>query len=100
MNWRWARNDASSRASSPSKVSPSSLSSSSGPRRARRSLRLVTEICRAAAVMVRTGRSARPATSQPRAIESTAMTVSAISDRVRSSCKTGPFSAMAMDRAC
>ena len=100
MNWRWARNDASSRASSPSKVSPSSLSSSSGPRRARRSLRLVTEICRAAAVMVRTGRSVRPATSQPSATESTAIRASAISDRVRSSCRTVPFSARAMVCAC
>ena len=35
-NWRWASNAASSRASSPSMVSPRSLSSSSGPARASR----------------------------------------------------------------
>jgi len=87
-NWRWALNDASSRASSPSKVSPSSLSSSSGPPRASRSCRLVAEISRAAAVMVRSGRSTRPATSQPRPMESTAIPVSASPDWMSSWCSS------------
>ena len=79
-NCRCASNAASSRARSASKVSASSFSSSSGPVRASRSCRLLAEVCCAAAVMVRSGRSTRPATTQPRPIESTAMTASAIPD--------------------
>ena len=62
---RCASNAASRRPNRSSRVSPSSLSSSSGPSRARRSCRLVEEILRAVRVMVRMGRSILPATSQP-----------------------------------
>ena len=58
--------------------SPSSLSSSSGPVMARRALRLLAEMYRAAAVIVRSGRSTRPATSQPSTAETTVMMASAI----------------------
>ena len=62
---RWASKAASRRAKRSSRVSPSCLNSSSAPSRASRSCRLVAEIRRAVAVMVRTGRSTRPATNQP-----------------------------------
>src|SRR6266699_2245812 len=86
--WRWAVNDASRRASRSSRVSASSLNSSSGPASARRSYRLVAEIRRAVAVMARTGRSTRPAITQPSANASTAMTPSAMPDWARSTCSS------------
>ena len=58
-----------SRASRPSMVSARSFSSSRGPASARRSCRLRSEICRVVAVIARSGRRTRPATSQPSAIE-------------------------------
>ena len=61
-------------------VSPSSLSSSVGPCRASRSCRLSSEMRWAAAVISRTGRSARPATSQPSATDITVMMARAISE--------------------
>ena len=59
-------------------MSPSCLSSSSGPSRASRRWRLLAEISRAVFVIVRRGRSARPAISQPSQIDSTAMTARAM----------------------
>ena len=50
-----------------SKVSASSFTSSSGPSRASRTCRLLSAACYAAAVMVRSGDSTRPAISQPKA---------------------------------
>ena len=61
-------------------VSPRSFSSSRGPASARRSCRLRSEICRVAAVIARSGRRTRPATSQPSAIETAVMIASAIPD--------------------
>ena len=52
-----------------------------GPESARRSCRLRSEICRVLAVIARSGRRTRPATSQPSAIETTVMIASAIPDR-------------------
>jgi len=83
---RWASKAASSRAKRPSRVSPSSLSSSCGPSRARRSCRLVEEILRAVRVMVRMGRSIRPATSQPARRASAATMARAIPELTRSWC--------------
>ena len=62
-NWRWAWIKVSNRASRSSKVSPSSFSSSFGPSIARRRCKLVAEMVRAVVVMVRSGRSTRPAMS-------------------------------------
>ncbi len=84
---RWEAKEVSRRASRSLRVPASSLNSSSGPARVSRSCRLVAEIRRAVAVMVRTGRSTRPATSQPRAKASAAMTVSAMPDWVSSVCR-------------
>ncbi len=61
-------------------VSARSFSSSRGPEMARRSCRLCSEICRVLAVIDRSGRRTRPATSQPSAIETTVMIASAIPD--------------------
>ena len=61
-------------------MSARSFSSSRGPESARRSFRLRSEICRVVAVIVRSGRRTRPATSQPSAIETTVMIASAIPD--------------------
>ena len=72
-NWRCASNDASRRPKRSSIMSASSRRSSSGPSRASRSCRLVAEIRRAAAVIRRSGRSARPATNQPSATDTNAM---------------------------
>ena len=77
-NWRWASNDMSRRANRPSIVSASSRRSSSGPSSASRSCRFVAEILRAAAVIRRSGRSARPAANQPSATDTTAMIPSAM----------------------
>ena len=65
-------------------VSPSSLSSSFGPCTASRSCRLSSEIRWAAAVISRTGRSARPATSQPSTTDITVMMARAISEAISS----------------
>ena len=72
-NWRCASNEASRRPSSSSKVSPSSRSSSLGPSSARRSCRLEAESSRAAVVITCSGRSTRPASNHPSAIDATAM---------------------------
>ncbi len=77
MKRRCASNERSSRASKSSKVSPSSFSSSSGPASARRWCRLLAEISLAVAVIVRSGRSTRPAISQPSAIDSATIAPSA-----------------------
>ena len=62
---RCASKAAARRANRSSRVSPRRLNSSSARSRASRSCRLVAEILRAVAVMVRMGRSILPATSQP-----------------------------------
>jgi hypothetical protein len=51
-------------------------------------LRLVSEICWAAAVIVRRGRSTRPATTQPSRPEKIAMIPSAIPDSISSWCSS------------
>ena len=65
-------------------MSPSSFSSSSGPVSASRSWRFSSEIWRVAAVIVRSGRSARPAISQPSRTAPRAMIPSASIDTVSS----------------
>ena len=65
-------------------MSPSSLSSSSGPVIAMRWCRVRAEIRRAAAVIVRSGLSTRPAISHPSPTETTAMMPSAIPDSISS----------------
>ena len=70
---RWASNAPSRRPRRPSIVSPSSFSSSSGPTSASRSCRFSSEICRVAALIVRSGRRTRPAISQPNPTETTNM---------------------------
>src|SRR6266851_4655292 len=72
------------RPSSWSKVSPSSLSSSSGPVIPIRWCRLRAEMRLAVAVIVRSGRSTRPAISQPRPTEASAMMPSATPDSMSS----------------
>ena len=67
-----------------SKVSASSFSSSSGPARFRRSCRLVAEISFVVAVIVRSGRRNRPATSQPSTSEAPAMIAKAIPEATKS----------------
>ncbi len=86
-NRRWALNAVSSRSSRPSMVSPNSLSSSCGPQTASRSLRLNSEMRWAVSVISRTGRMARPATSQPKAKDSSVMTASAIREATINSCE-------------
>ena len=58
------------------------MSSSSGPCSARRACRLLADTDRAAVVIVRSLPSIRPATSQPRPIDTTVMIASAIPDSV------------------
>jgi hypothetical protein len=72
-------------------VSARSFSSSSGPATASRWCRFSSEICRVVAVIVRSGRSTRPAISQPSAMETASMTASATPERM-SSCRnwSGP----------
>ena len=65
-----------------------------GPASARRRCRLLAEISRAAFAIVRSGRRARPATSQPSQIEISAMSPSAIPDWISSWCNA------ALDCAC
>ena len=67
-------------------VSPSRLSSSSGPATASRSCRFCSLMRWVAAVMVRSGRSTRPAASQPKAMDSTAVISSAIPELASSWC--------------
>ena len=67
-------------------VSPSRLSSSSGPATASRWCRFCSLMRCVAAVMVRSGRSTRPATSQPRAIDKTAVMASAMPQLASSWC--------------
>src|SRR5262249_52236656 len=71
-------------AGSASNVSPSSLSSSSGPARASRACRLLAEMDLAVAVMVRNLRSTRPATIQPSPTDTTVMIASAVPGSVSS----------------
>ena len=66
------------------------VSSSFGPRTARRSSRFSSEMRRAAAVISRTGRSARPATHHPRATDTTVMTARATSEERNSSWDSCP----------
>ena len=72
----------------------SCVSSSSGPSSASRLWRLEAEMSRAAFVIVRKGRSARPAISQPSQIESAAMIASAIPELTSNPCNA------AFDWAC
>jgi len=67
-------------------VSARSFISSSGPGMARRSSRLSAEIRRVAAVIRRSGRSTRPATSQPTRSDITVMMPSAITDPMTRLC--------------
>ena len=87
-NRRCASKEASSRANRLSKVSASSLSSSSGPRRDSRSCRLLAEIRRAAAVIVLSGRSTRPASSQPSTAAPTTKTTTAMTEMTVSCCRS------------
>ena len=87
-NCFWLVKAASSRSSITSNVSASCLSSSSGPVSARRWPSRSSDARRAASVIDRTGRSARPATSQPRPAAAIARTPRAISD--------APFSAFSV----
>ena len=64
-------------------VSARSFTSSAGPGTASRSCRLSAEIRRVAAVIVRSGRSTRPATRRPSTSDSTAMTASATAEPIR-----------------
>ena len=75
-NRRCASNAASNRSSSRSIVSASRRSSSRGPGIARRSLRFVSEIRSAVAVIVRSGANTRPATSHASTPETSAMIAS------------------------
>ena len=95
-NWRWPSKAASRRSSMASKVSASSLSSSSGPCSEIRSSRRRSATRRAISVIPRTGRMALPAMPQPSATAALATTARAITDwistvassraRCRSSC--------------
>ena len=77
--WRWLANAPSRRPSMPSKVSASSRSSSAGPCRSIRSPRFSPDTRRAVAVISRSGRSARPASSQPVTTATTVIATSATS---------------------
>ena len=72
---RWPRTAAATRTTPPagrnrsSRVAPRSVNSSSRPPRPSRRCRLLAEMSRAVAVIVRSGRRNRPATSQPSATE-------------------------------
>ena len=70
-NRRCDSNDASSRPNRLSRVSPSSANSSARLPRATRRSRLLAEMSRAVAVIVRRGRRNRPAISQPTASDTT-----------------------------
>ena len=83
MNRRWLSKALWSRSSISSKVSASSWSSSRGPRSATRAERLRSDAARAAAVILCTGRSTRPATIQPRIAASATTTASVISEYCR-----------------
>ena len=74
---RWLSKARSRRPSIVSNVSASSRSSSRGPGSAMRSFSVRSEIERAVAVIRAIGRSARPATIQPAAIEATVTSASA-----------------------
>ena len=89
-NRRCAANAPSSRASSPSIVSASSVSSSRGPVMVSRSCRLSAEIRRVAAVIARSGRSARPAMTQPSSTATTVMMPSAITPATSRLCDSPP----------
>ena len=69
-------------------MSASCLSSSGGPRIASRSWRLTSDICWVAVVIVRSGASTRPATTQPSAPEMIAMIASAMLDSITSWCRS------------
>ncbi len=77
-------NDVWSRSNRSSSVAASSLNSSSRPLRLRRRCRLLAEMSRAVAVMVRRGRRNRPAISQPSTSETTTMTASPTAEAVSS----------------
>ncbi len=85
-NRRCAVNDSSSRPSSSSMVSARSLTSSAGPVTARRRSRLSAEMRRVTAVMSRSGRRTRLASTRPSSTETTAITTSASSEPT-SSCR-------------
>ena len=74
---RWLAKAPDRRSSISSKVSASSLSSSRGPSSAMRSSSVSCETPRAAAVIFCSGRSARPATSQPSSTDSAVIAASA-----------------------
>jgi hypothetical protein len=72
MKFRCAWNDASSRPNRSSSVWPSSVNSSPRPRTPSRRCRLLAEMSRAVVMIERSGRTKRPAISQPAAREITA----------------------------
>ncbi len=86
MKRRWLSKAFSSRASSASKVSPSSLSSSSGPLEAIRSCSVCSESRRALAVMACTGRRTRPAVHHPTPTAHAVITSRAAADQTSSWC--------------
>ena len=75
-----SRTTTASRSSSWSSVSPSSLNSSSGPVSARRRSKLLAEISRAVAVIVRSGLRTRPAKNHPRCEDTTTSVASATAE--------------------
>jgi putative ABC transport system permease protein len=77
MKCRCDSKEASRRANRSSSVSPSSVNSSPRPRTPRRRCRLLAEMSRAVVMIPRSGRTNRPAISQPSARESTAMIATA-----------------------
>ncbi len=87
---RWRRTGAGPRTRTPgapsssSKVSPSSRSSSLGPSSARRSCRLEADSSRAVVVIACSGRSTRPASNHPSAIEATTMIARAKAEPINS----------------
>ena len=83
-NWRCAAKDVSRRSSRRVEGVAELAQLVVGAVRARRRWRLLAEISRAAAVIVRSGRSARPATTQPSPIARSAMIASAMPDSIRS----------------
>ncbi len=85
--WRWLANAVSSRSSIPSNVSASSLSSSAGPVKPIRSPRFSPETRRAVAMILRSGRSARPASHQPATTETPVIATSATTYSISSRCR-------------
>ena len=77
MKCRCAWNDASSRPNRSSRVPPSSLISSPRPRTPSRRCRLLAEMSLAVVMIERSGRTNRPAISQPAATDNTAMIANA-----------------------